>query len=327
MPRLPSREDHQVTGPAPAAGAATGVASMVVANLILGSSVVYWHALGHIPATTLLGYRILVSLVTLTLAVAVLRRAGVLRAAVADWRLLVTHLLAAVLICVNWLTFIWASIHGRVIEASLGYLIAPAVTIAVGMLLVREPVSRLRRAALAFCLLGIALLIARSGELDWWVFVTISATWGLYGAVKKQSPADPVTGLTLETCFLAVGVVTVAALSSYSLALQPPADTSDYVLLAFCGLISVVPLWLFSFGAKAITLTLSGFVQYLNPTAQLVIALSVYGQVPSANTFVCFALVWLSLVSLVMEAVLGERRRQPKNPQPSAELMKGNHHS
>ncbi|MCZ7462332.1 EamA family transporter RarD [Streptomyces sp. WMMC940] len=312
-----------MTHPAPASGVAAGVSSMVVANLILGSSVVYWHALGHIPAITLLGYRVLVSLVTVTLAVAVLRRTGALRAAVADRRLLVTHLLAAVLICVNWLAFIWASIHGRVIEASLGYLIAPAVTIAVGMLLVREPASRLRRAALALCLLGIALLLTRSGELYWWVFVTISTSWGLYGAVKKLSPADPVTGLTLETSFLAVGVVAVAALSPYSLALQPSADTSDYVLLALCGLISVIPLWLFSLGAKAITLTVSGFVQYLNPTAQLVIAVSVYGQVPSANTFVCFALVWLSLVSLVLEAVLGERRRQPRNQQPSTELMKG----
>lgn len=289
--------------------AAAGVSSMVIANLVLGSSVLYWHALSRIPATTLLGHRILISLATLGVTIVVLRRTKPIREAVTDRRVLATHLTSAVLIGVNWLTFIWASIHGRVIEASLGYLVAPAVTIGVGLLVLRERVSWLRGAALSLCLLGITLLIARSGELYWWVFVTIGAAWGLYGAIQKLSPTDPVTGLTLETGILAIGVALTAAVSSVSLAPGPKAHFSDYLTLALCGLVSVTPLWLFSFGAKVTTMTVAGFTQYLNPTAQLVIALTVYRQIPSGNTFLCFTLVWLSLISLVLEAALRDRRR------------------
>ena len=177
---------------------ALGMAGVVVANVILGTSSMFWHALGNVPPTTLIGYRILVSLVTLCAALALLGRARAALATASNARLVLIHLAAAILVCLNWLTFIWGSIHGRVIETGLGYLIAPAVTIALGAVVMRERLGRVRTAALAVCLLGVVLLILRSSELEWWVYVTIGTTWGMYSFLKKLTTADPVTGLTLE---------------------------------------------------------------------------------------------------------------------------------
>jgi chloramphenicol-sensitive protein RarD len=289
-------------------GSAVGMAAMAVANVILGASSLFWHALGDVSPTTLLGYRILVSLVTLCAALALLGRARAVFDAASNARVVLIHLTAAVLVCANWLTFIWGSIHGKVIETGLGYLIAPAVTIALGAVVMRERLGRVRGGALAVCLLGVVLLILRSTELEWWVYITIGTTWGMYSFLKKLTTADPVTGLTLETALLAVGTVAAIAGTSYSLDPGPAVGGTEIALLAVCGLVSVTPLWLISFGAKKITLTVSGFMQYVLPTTQFVVALVFYGQEPSGNTVLCFVVVWLSLVSIVVDSVLRTRR-------------------
>ncbi|HEY9367974.1 EamA family transporter [Streptomyces sp.] len=287
---------------------AAGVVALATANVILGMSSLYWRALAEVPPATLLGYRILVSLVTLLAALAVLRQVRAALETAASGRLMLVHVVAALLVSANWLTFIWGSIHGRVIETGLGYLIAPAVTICMGRLVMRERLGAVRRASLALCLGGVALLVLRSAELQWWVFLAIGTTWGLYTFLKKLTTADPVTGLTLETAVLAAATAVAVLATPYSLDPGPNADAPDLALLAVCGLVSVTPLWLISFGSKKITLTAVGFLQYLLPTTQFVVALTFYGQRPSANTVVCFAIVWLSLISLVIDSVLRARR-------------------
>ncbi|MFB7911190.1 EamA family transporter [Kitasatospora sp. NPDC059146] len=304
-------------------GAPAGLAAIAVANVILGSSSLFWRALAHVPPETLLGYRILVSLVTLCGALALLGRFRAAARTAATPRLVLVHLTAAVLVCINWLTFIWGSIHGRVIETGLGYLIAPAVTVVLGTLVMGEPLGRLRRVALGLCLLGVVLLIVRSTELDWWVYVTIGLTWGVYTFLKKLTTADPVTGLTLETALLALGIGIAVLTTGYSLDPGPSAGHTDFVLLAVCGLVSVTPLWLIAFGAKKVSLTATGFIQYVLPTTQLVVALVWYHQRPSANTLICFAVVWLSLVSIVIESALRVRRARPQSGPVAAPVEKG----
>ncbi len=295
-----------------------GVAAMALANVILGASSLYWRALSHVSPTTLLGYRILVSLITLGIVLALLKRMRPVVDAASDSRLLLLHLMAAILVCANWLTFIWGSVHGHVLETGLGYLIAPAVTIVLGAGVMRERLDSVRVVALVLCLSGIILLIARSHELESWVYLTIGTTWGIYSFLKKLTTADPFTGLTLETAILAVGVGVTVLASTYSLAPGPDADTSDFVLLALCGVVSVTPLWLISFGAKKITLSTAGFLQYVLPTTQLVVALVFYGQQPSGNTLVSYAMVWLSLILILVYPVLRARRPGSAPTEPPA---------
>lgn len=302
-------------------GTASGVSAMVVANVILGASSLFWHALAHVPSATLLGFRILVSLITLGAALALMGRLREAVSTASSPKLVLIHLAAAAVVCLNWLTFIWGSIHGRVIETGLGYLVAPAVTVVLGAMVMRERLGLVHRTALVMCLLGVALLIARSSELEWWVYVTIGLTWGTYAFLKKLTTADAVTGLTLETTLLTVGIGAAVLASSYSLDPGPAAERTDFALLALCGLVSVTPLWLISWGAKKITLTASGFLQYVLPTTQFVVALAFYGQRPSGNTVLCFAVVWLSLISIVIDSIV-RARKSPRAPQQSEERAK-----
>ncbi|WP_394840258.1 hypothetical protein LVJ94_25570 [Pendulispora rubella] len=287
-------------------GASTGAAAL--AYFILGASSLFWKLLAGIPSPVLLGYRIVVSLVTLCLTTLLLARFRNLLRLATKPKVLLVHLAAAVLVCINWLTFIWGSISGHVLETGIGYLLAPAVTIFIGAGIVRERLGVLRACSLGLCVLGLALLIARSVELKSWIYLTIGLTWGTYGFLKKLTEADPISGLTLETSMLAVGVACVVATTHYTLALPPSTGVMQIGLLCACGTVSVVPLWLLSFAVQKISLSTAGFLQYILPSTQFVVAIVFYGQMPSANTTMCFLVIWSSLTLVVGQSILQRLR-------------------
>jgi chloramphenicol-sensitive protein RarD len=149
----------------------------VVANVILGASSLYWKQLAVISPATLLGYRIFLSLATLALAMLMLKRFRAL-AEKLTWRNVGIHAAAACLVVLNWGTFIWASIHGHVVESGLGYLIAPFIAIATAKVVIGDTLSAVRLAGLAVIAMAVAALVLRSGELNHWVYLIIGVTWG-----------------------------------------------------------------------------------------------------------------------------------------------------
>ncbi|SAI68919.1 putative chloramphenical resistance permease RarD [Bordetella ansorpii] len=281
-------------------------ASGVTANVLLGASSLYWRELGSVAPTTLVAYRILVSLLTLLL---VMWAGGLLRglATLLARRVVLLHALAAALVVVNWGTFIWASIHGRVVESGLGYLIAPCIAIGLGIVLYRERPSRWRVLALAVIAISLGLLLTRSGELTHWVYLVIGTTWGLYAWLKKLTPLDAFSGLLVETLVLAVACAALLLGAQISLAVPPDFGAASYGLLALCGVVSVLPLALFAFAAGRLPLSLMGFFQFVLPTTQLVVAIWAYEQTVTPNTLWAFGMIWLALVAMVLEPLMGRR--------------------
>lgn len=284
----------------PRAGYAAAAASGVVANVILGTSSLFWKALGGIPATTLLLYRITVSLVTLVLAMSLLGRFRGLRRKLTT-RAVLIHTAAAALVVTNWGTFIWASIHGHVIESGLGYLIAPFVAIAVGALLLKDRMSPLRLTGLAIIVVAVAALLSSKGELAHWVYLTIGLTWGGYACLKKITTLDSFGGLLLETITLTLLVPIALSATSLTMALPPELPSTTLALLLSCGVVSVVPLVLFAFAATRLPLTAMGFFQFVLPTTQLLVALLIYRQPASHDTLLCFSAIWMALLLIVGE--------------------------
>lgn len=282
-------------------------AAGVVANTVLGASSLYWRALGGIAPTTLLAWRILISLATLA---AVLGWQGGLRALAGrlSLRLVAVHASAALLVVINWGTFIWASIHGHVLESGLGYLLAPFVAIGVGALLLGDRMSRPRLAALALIVGAVGALMRGGGELAHWVYLTIGLTWGGYACLKKWTTLDAFGGLFVETVVLAALLPLALLATPFSLALPAGAGVAQLGLLALCGLVSVVPLALFSFAAAHLPLSVMGFFQFVLPSTQLVVALAVYRQPVSAHTLTCFGVIWLGLGAIVLEPLWRSRR-------------------
>ncbi len=288
----------------------------VTANVILGASSLYWKALGAIPATTLLGYRILVSLATIALVLAARRRllAALTRLSL---RLFLVHAAAACLVVVNWGTFIWASIHGHVVESGLGYLLAPFVAIAVGATVLGDKMSWIRASGLALILSVVAYLLWSSGELAHWVYLTIGLTWGGYACLKKWTSLDPFSGLFVETAVLAALLPVFMWSTWITLSIPHSTALGQLALLAMCGVVSVVPLALFSFAASGLPLSVMGFFQFVLPSTQLIVALLVYRQPVSNSTLACFVVMWLSLAMIVAEPLVmsWQRRRGPKGGQ------------
>ena len=220
----------------------------VTANVLLGLSSLFWKTLGALPPFTLLAVRIIASLATLLLIMGVLGRIRQLARSLRR-RDLAIHLTAAVLVACNWLTFIRASIEGHVMESGLGYLLAPFVAIAAGRLVFGETMSRARLGALLLIAGCVLLLACRSEELQHQVYLVIAVTWGAYACLKKVATLDAFGGLLCETMVLALLLPALAWSGALSLAWPPPLPGATWAMLAGSGLVSVLPLWLFSLAA------------------------------------------------------------------------------
>ncbi|QBI05030.1 rarD protein [Pseudoduganella albidiflava] len=276
----------------------------VAANLFLGFSSLFWKELASVAPATLLGYRIVLSLATLVAVMALLGRFQGLGTRLTG-RVVAIHAAAALLVAGNWGTFIWASIHGHVVESGLGYLIAPFVAIAVGALALGDPMTWLRKGALAVIIAAVLAMVLRSGELQHWVYLVIGATWGGYACLKKLTTLDAFSGLLCETVVLAALLAVSLAASATTMRLPAAIPWPAVpVLLALSGLVSVLPLWLFSLAAARLPLSVMGFFQFVLPTTQLFVALVFYRQAVSANTLLCFAAIWLALGMLLAEPLV-----------------------
>jgi chloramphenicol-sensitive protein RarD len=285
--------------------------SGVVANLLLGASSLYWKLFAGVSPATLLGYRILLSLVTLAGVMLLLGKfEGLVQRL--TWRNVAIHVSAAILVALNWATFIWASIHGHVVESGLGYLIAPFVAIGFGAFALGDPMTLVRRCALSLIVLAVLILIARSGELSHWVYLVIGVTWGFYACLKKLTTLDAFSGLLCETLVLS-GVLGVAlAFSSVDLRVPDNLSNGRMVALLLCGFVSVLPLWLFSLGASRLPLSVMGFFQFVLPTTQLFVALAMYHQPVSVNTLACFATIWGALALIIGHPLISSRLQSPR---------------
>ncbi|CAM3843940.1 putative permease (RarD protein) [Pseudomonas reidholzensis] len=280
-----------------------GLSAALASNCLLGLSALYWKALASLPALALLGCRILLSLLCVTLVLALRRELQPLLRGL-KFRDVVLHAAAALLVAANWGTFIWASIHGRLLESGLGYLIAPVLGIALGLLVYRERLSRWRAVALALVVLSVLYLFLSASGLDSRVFLVIGFTWGGYAWLKKLAHLSPWSGLFVES--LVLGVVLIPLIVWLSAPIQGIAGltSSEQGLLLLCGLVSLLPLALFSFAARRLPLSVMGLMQFVLPLTQFGLALVVYGQEPNRGALLAFAVIALAMLLVILEPLL-----------------------
>jgi len=255
----------------------------------------YWKLLSTVPSLELLCHRITWSLPCLLLVIAARRGWRPLITAIADSRTRLTLLGSTLLIGTNWGLFIWAINHDHLLDASLGYFINPLISVLLGMLFLRERLSRAQGIAVALAGIGVLILTVHLGQLPW-ISLILASCFGLYGLLRKVAAAGPVIGLTIEVCLLtplALGYLlhgehaSTAAFTHHGLAID--------LLLAAAGPVTAVPLLLFTFGARRLPLATVGFLQYLAPTGQLLLAVLVYREPFSPTHVAAFSCIWLAL--------------------------------
>ena len=183
---------------------------------------------------------------------------------------------SAVLIALNWLLYVWAVAHDHVVEASLGYFINPLVNVLLGVLVLRERLSRAQWLAVALAAAGVAVLTAGHGRLPW-IALALAVTFGLYGLARKTVGADAVVGLLWETGLLApLAAAWLLSLEARGSGAFGAAHPGASALLVLGGAVTAVPLVLFAQGARSLPLSTLGLLQYLSPSIQFLLAVLVF---------------------------------------------------
>ncbi len=287
-----------------------GVWFALAAYMIWGLFPVYWKWLHQVPAVQLLGHRVVWSFVVLAFAIGLTRQWRALRAAAFRRRVLLIYLVAAILISINWLTYLLAVNSGFVVEASLGYFINPLISVLLGVVVLRERLRPLQWVPIGLAAVGVVYFSLAYGSVPWYA-ITLALSFGLYGLVKKTAPLNSLYGMTLETALM---LVPALAYLLYTEASHQGAflhtNLTITLLLVGGGLVTTVPLLLFGSAAQRIPLALLGVLQYINPTLQFLLGTLVYHEPFSASRLIGFSIVWAALILYGVEGLVAFRSRQ-----------------
>ncbi|MBD5802573.1 EamA-like transporter family protein [Azoarcus sp. Aa7] len=283
-----------------------GVIATLIAFTIWGLMPLYFKAVGSVSPGEVVAHRVLWSVVFLLALLALWRGFDGLRRLAAQPRLIGLLALSASLTGSNWLVFVWAISENRLIEASLGYFINPLVSILLGRLVLGERMRPLQQAAVALACAGVAWRVWQVGTLPW-IALFLAVTFGLYGLLRKRAPVDAINGLfveTLVTAPLAIGwLVWLASRGT----LQFGQDLATDALLPLAGVLTAVPLMLFAIGAQRLPLSTIGFVQYLAPSINFLLAVFVFHEPFDAAQLAGFALIWAALAVYSVDMLRANR--------------------
>ena len=268
----------------------------------------FWPLLEPAGAMEILAHRMVWSLALVVIWLLALRRWGWIRELIRQPRKLGLIAVAAVVITLNWGFYIWAVNTGRVVEASLGYFINPLVTIAMGVLLLKE---RLRPAQWAAVLIGLGavLVLAVGYGRPPWISLILAFSFATYGLVKKKINIGGLESLAAETAILflpALGfLVWLSASGSATIGTE---GAGHVALLASTGLITAIPLVCFGAAAIRVRLSTLGLLQYLAPVFQFLLGILYFHEAMPPQRWAGFSLVWLALSILTWDALRTARR-------------------
>lgn len=273
-----------------------GVLKVALSYILWGVLPIYWKALKSVPSDQIIAHRIIWSVLFIAVILIATGGLGSLRATLTCRRDMIIIAIGAVLIAVNWYTYIWAVNSNHIVEASMGYYMNPLVSVLLGMFVLKEKMDVYKYIALFLAAAGIAVITIEYGKLPW-VALILALSFGLYGLFKKLVNANATTGLALETVILlpvAAGYIVwtehigTGALGRLSL--------PSLLLLSCAGVVTAIPFLLFGAGAKKVEMSTLGFLQYLSPTINLILGIFLYKENFSTVEMVCFGLIWISLI-------------------------------
>ncbi|MFM7520471.1 MAG: EamA family transporter RarD [Planctomycetota bacterium] len=283
-----------------------GHLTAAAAFLMWGLLPIYWKQLETVPSLQLVAHRVVWSGLTLLPVVWLSGAWSSIRVHAAQPAILLRQTVAAVLVAANWLGFVWAVTHGRMIESSLGYFLTPLATVLLGVLLLGERLRPVQWVAVTLAAVGVAWIAAGYQHFPW-IALFLAGSFSSYSLVKKTTPLGAVPSLALETLLLlapAIGYLAVehAAGRGRFGTLGPRAD----LLMAASGLATAAPLLCFATAARRIPLSTLGLLQYLGPTIQFLLGSWIYHEPFDRTRLVGFVIVWCALALFVADSL---RRR------------------
>lgn len=272
-----------------------GIIYAVAAYTLWGILPVYWKLINSVFSIEILTNRIVWAFVFTILVIAVTKQWGELKLIIKDRKQMFYIFIASIMIAINWGLYIWAVNSGRIVDSSLGYYINPLLAVALGVLIYREKLSYWASASLVVASIGVIIKTVQYGKIPW-ISLGLAVSFALYGAIKKSVKANSIVGLTLETAMLTPFAAAYVIYRQVSgLGAFRTEGTVVILLLIGAGVVTAVPLLLFSSGAKRLPLSLVGFTQYISPTISLLIGVLVYHEGFTTVDMIAFCFIWAAL--------------------------------
>ena len=292
-----------------------GIINGVAAYALWGFFPIYWKLLQTVPALQVIGHRITWSFILLIAIILLTRQWQNFYAAVQSPKTIAIYFMAAILLSINWLIYVWGVNAGFIVETSLGYFINPLISVLLGVIFLGERLRTLQWVPVATAAVGVLYLTLAYGRLPW-IALSLAFSFGTYGLVKKLAPLGSLYGLTLETAL-------VFPFALFYLAFVDFRGTGSFLhegpltalLLIGTGAVTSIPLLMFASAARQIPLTMIGVLQYIAPTIQFLIGVLLYHEPFDRSRLIGFGLVWIALIIFWLENYLAKRVPVPPIPE------------
>ncbi len=298
-----------------------GTAAGLSAYLLWGCFPLYFPLLEPAGGVEIVAHRVVWSLLFVALLLTALRRWPLVRAAVTDRRTLLVLAGASVLIAANWLVFVYGVNSGHVVETSLGYFINPLVSVLLGVVVFSERLRPLQWTAVGLATVAVVVLTVDHGRPPW-IALTLAATFGAYGLLKKLVRVEAAPGLFVETLVTVVpALVVLGVLHGTGRGTAGSEGTGHLLLLMASGVATAVPLLLFAAAARRIPLSTVGLLQYVTPLMQLALGVFVFHEPMPPARLAGFAIVWAALAVFTVDSLRSARaagRRAAAEQVPAA---------
>ncbi len=270
----------------------------------------YFKAVERVAPVEVVAQRVFWTCLLLGILLTLVRRWGALRRALrrpkTRWALAAT----AALLAVNWLTYIYAVSTNRVVEASLGYFLNPLVNVLLGVILLHERLRKWQMASVAIALIGVAILGAPP------IAVTLAVTFAFYGLLRKTMAVDGLLALFVETVILVpFGVAFLVYLMARGESAFVLSDPGMCALLAASSIVTAIPLLLFGAAARRLQFATLGFLQYLAPTIQFLLAVFAFGEPMTPLRWAAMSLIWIAVAIYLADSLRVYRRLREQMPQ------------
>ncbi|EUD06394.1 protein RarD [Providencia alcalifaciens R90-1475] len=289
-----------------------GVLCALGAYFIWGVAPIYFKSIKEVPAEEILTHRIIWSFFFMLLLLTISRHWSYFRQVLKQPKKILVLGVTAVTIASNWLIYIWAVNNGHMLQASLGYFINPLVNVLFGMLFLHERFRRMQWVAVGLALTGVLIQLWQFGSVPI-IGLSLAVTFATYGLLRKKLGVDAQTGMTFETLWLLpVGIIFLLFFAD-----SPTSDMTMNswhlnILLIAAGIITTVPLLLFTEAANHLRLSTLGFFQYLGPSIMFLLAVFMYGEVMTQELLITFGFIWIALILFTLDALYTQQKLRRK---------------
>ena len=246
------------------------VISLILCYVLWGFQPFYWAFISNVNSYVILACRIVMAAAFSLLLLACTGRLGELRDLLRDRRTMRVLVPAVVFLLADWAVFIVVINSGHVLDASLGYYINPLLLFAIGVIVYREKCTKVQILALAIAAVGVVISTVAFGEFPL-ISLIIAVNWGVYAALKKNVHADGVVSIAAETLLL----------TPFAIAFLLIFRRADFAVMGFreiafligSGIVTALPMFLYSNSVAKFSLIVMCFAQYLSPTFNLICGL------------------------------------------------------